>query len=150
MNEAHNSDGDLMTEIQFRELRFNLLHTCSWISNSLRQFLQPYDITPKQYNILRILQECAPQSLSIQEIREKLADKMSDASRLVDRLEKKGLIDKFPSEQDRRSNRASITAHGKQLLHKVDNDRQKLDRQISDRLSHDEVEQLNDLLVQLK
>ena len=78
----------------------------------MRQFLQPHDITPKQYNILRLLNERAPESFSIQEIREMLADKMSDASRLVERLERKQLIDKFPSDQDRRSNRARITEEG--------------------------------------
>ena len=65
----------------------------------MRKFLKPYDVTPKQYNILRILKEHAPESLSIQQIREMLADKMSDASRLVDRLERKELLKKFPSDQ---------------------------------------------------
>jgi len=150
MNKDHSGVSDLVTEDQFRELRFNLLHTCSWVSNSIRQFLQPFEITPKQYSILRILHDCAPQSLSIQEIRERLADRMSDASRLVDRLEKKQLIDKFPSEKDRRSNRASISARGEQLLLKVDRDRQQLDAQIGDRLTYDEIDQLNGLLDRLK
>ena len=145
----HNGNG-LVSDDPFRDLRFNLLHSCSWVNSSLRQFLQPHGITPKQYNILRILNERSPDSLSIQEIREMLADRMSDASRLVDRLEKKQLLDKFPSDQDRRSNRARITTAGQSLLSTINRDRQELDRLISERLSEGEVEHLNNLLDRLK
>ena len=140
----------LVSDDQFRELRFNLLHTCSWINDSMRKFLQPYNITPKQYNILRILNERFPESLSIQEVRDMLADRMSDASRLVDRLEKKDLIDKFPSNEDRRSNRARITEDGRTLLLTINRARKELDAMISDRLSESDVENLNDLLERLK
>ena len=147
----HDHDrGHLVSDDAFRDLRFNLLHSCSWVNSSMREFLQPHGITPKQYNILRILNERAPDSLSIQEIREMLADRMSDASRLVDRLEKKQLLDKFPSDQDRRSNRARITATGQSLLGAINRDRQQLDTLISDRLSEGEVEHLNNLLDRLK
>ncbi len=140
----------MVADDQFRDLRFNLLHTCSWITNSMRQFLSPYELTPKQYNILRILNERTPDSLSIQEIRDMLADRMSDASRLVDRLAKKQLIAKFPSDQDRRSNRARITPAGSELLAAVERDKAALNDQIGDRLSEQEIEQLNNLLDRLK
>ena len=146
----NNLRSEVVSDDPFRDLRFNLLHSCSWLNNSLRQFLQPYDITPKQYNILRILKERAPDSLSIQEIREMLADRMSDASRLVDRLEKKQLLEKFPSDQDRRSNRARIKTAGLALLEKINRQRKQLDTLISDRLTEDEIERLNDLLDRLK
>ncbi len=79
-----------------------------------------------------------------------LADKMSDASRLVERLEKKNLLDKFPSDQDRRSNRARITVQGIQLLAKIEGGKSVLDNLISDRLTSGEVESLNHLLDRLK
>ena len=116
----------------------------------MRKFLLPHNITPKQYSILRILNDRHPESLSIQEVREMLADKMSDASRLVDRLEKKGLLDKFPSDQDRRSNRARITDGGRGLLLTINRDRQQLDAFISDRLTDSDVDSLNDLLERLR
>lgn len=141
---------EVVVDDQFRELRFNLLHSCSWVNNSLRQFLQPHGITPKQYNILRLLKERSPESLSIQEIRDMLADKMSDASRLVDRLEKKMLLEKFPSDYDRRSNRARITKKGSKLLRTIDAEREKLDREISERLTDEEIGSLNDLLDRLR
>lgn len=147
---ARPEDRKYVCDDQFRELRFNLLHSCSWINNSMRQFLQPYDITPKQYSILRILNDHYPESLSIQELRDMLADKMSDASRLVDRLEKKSLLDKFPSDHDRRSNRTRITERGSELINRINNTRKDLDAIIRERLSDSEVEYLNDLLERLR
>ncbi|WP_168797570.1 MarR family winged helix-turn-helix transcriptional regulator [Neolewinella litorea] len=116
----------------------------------MRKFLHPHDITPKQYSILRILNEHFPESLSIQELRDMLADKMSDASRLVDRLEKKNLLDKFPSDHDRRSNRTRITTKGSELIERIDRDRKDLDAIIRERLTEGEVAYLNELLVRLR
>lgn len=135
---------------QLQELRYNLFQSCSWLNNGTRQFLQPFGITPKQFSILRNLDERHPESLSIQEVREGLADKMSDASRLIDRLEKKALLEKFPSELDRRSNRVRITDRGRKLLQKIESRRGTLDEMIRGRLKESEVEQLNTLLSRLK
>lgn len=132
-----------------RELRYYLLQSCSWMNNEMRQLLHPHGITPKQFNILQILEERKPESLSIQEIREQLADKMSDASRLVDRLDKKGLIDKFPSDFDRRSNRARITDRGSALLSSVHQDPHAIRQIIGNRMSDEEVQTLIALLQRL-
>lgn len=133
-----------------QELRFNLMQSCSLMVNYTRQFLQPYGITPKQFTILRTLASCSPESRSIQDVRDSLADKMSDASRLIDRLEKKDLIEKFPSDFDRRSNRVRISTSGLKLLTQIQERRDHLDRFINDRLEEGEVEQLNELLARLK
>ncbi|MFT5997892.1 MAG: DNA-binding MarR family transcriptional regulator [Neolewinella sp.] len=133
-----------------QELRYNLLQSCSWLNNGTRQLLQPFGITPKQHNILKNLAHCSPESASIQEVREGLADKMSDASRLIDRLVKKGLLDKFPSDHDRRSNRARISDAGLRLLKDISVRKEEFDRPVYDRLSQNEVRQLNSLLSQLK
>ncbi len=146
----NNDDSGIVSEDQFQHLRFNLLHTCSWINTSMRQFLEPHGVTPKQYNILRLLHDRSPKSFSIQEVRDMLADKMSDASRLVERLERKGLIDKFPSDQDRRSNRARITNEGSRLITEIRGSKSLLDNLISDRLTDREVDHLNGLLERLK
>ena len=116
----------------------------------MRQFLEPFEITPKQFSILRILEDCKPDSLSIQEVRDRLADKMSDASRLIDRLDRKGFIYKFPSDTDRRSNRTRITEKGSKLLNRITSKTTELDRQITDKLSDAEMTQLLELLHRLK
>ncbi len=133
-----------------QDLRYNLSQSCSWMNNLSRKFLSPFGITPKQYNILAILHGKGDESCSIQEVRDSLADKMSDASRLIDRLEKKGLLDKFPSDFDRRSNRARISARGRQLLDRISVQRRSFDQEVGKRLSGAEVKQLNQLLSRLK
>jgi len=137
-------------ENEIQELRYNLFQSCSWLNNGTRQILQPYGITPKQHNILRNLAHSSPESASIQEVRDSLADKMSDASRLIDRLVKKGFLDKFPSDYDRRSNRVRISDAGLRLLKDINARKEEFDRLINDRLSDKEVLQLNLLLSRLK
>ncbi|MFK8164290.1 MAG: MarR family winged helix-turn-helix transcriptional regulator [Lewinella sp.] len=146
-NHSGNSDRG-NNEIQ--ELRYNLFQSCSWLNNGTRQLLQPFGITPKQYSILKNLAKSSPESASIQEVRDGLADKMSDASRLIDRLVKKGYLDKFPSDYDRRSNRVRISDTGHMLLKKIEKGKESFDRLIKDRLSANEILQLNSLLSQLK
>lgn len=147
-NNLVNEQAQFPTSLQ--ELRFNLVKSCSLVVNNSRQFLQPYGITPKQFAILIDLASCHPESRSIQDVREALADKMSDASRLIDRLEKKSFLDKFPSDFDRRSNRVRISKKGLTLLAKINHQREHLDRFINDRLDTKEVDQLNELLSRLK
>lgn len=135
---------------ELQELRYHLFQSCSWLNDGTRQLLQPFGITPKQFSILRNLAKNSPESASIQEVREGLADKMSDASRLVDRLVSKGYLDKFPSDYDRRSNRVRISESGLELLRQINVKKEELDRLISDRLDNDQVKQLNELLSKLK
>ena len=131
---------------QVQELRFNLLQSCSWLTNGTRKLLKPHGITPKQFSILFNLEKNSPESASIQEVRDSLADKMSDASRLIDRLVKKGYIDKFPSDFDRRSNRVRISDSGLEILREVNSRKEHLDAIVNDLLSDMEIQELNRLL----
>lgn len=72
----------------------NLIFTSNWISEHIKEILDEHDITPQQFNILRILRGSDPQPLSTLTIRERMLDKMSDTSRIVDRLVIKGLAAK--------------------------------------------------------
>ncbi|MEO0628422.1 MAG: MarR family transcriptional regulator [Bacteroidota bacterium] len=132
-----------------RQLRFNLLSACSFVNNGARQLLEPFDLTPKQYDILLLLEENDPEPLSIQNVRKKLADKMSDASRLIDRLHKKGLLEKTPSSEDRRSNLVQITDKGKALLEELSAKYDSIDQQIDRNLDKKQLDQLNELLEKL-
>lgn len=131
---------------QIQELRYNLLQACSWLTNGTRKLLKPYGITPKQYSILRNLAKSSPESASIQEVREGLADKMADASRLIDRLVKKGYLEKFPSDFDRRSNRVRISDSGMNILKEINARKEDLDCLVSDLLSDKDLKELNRLL----
>lgn len=150
MTKSNKSGLNAGTRNQIEKLRFNLLQASSWLTNSTRQLLKPYGITPKQYSILSSLARRSPESASIQEVRDGLAAKMADASRLVDRLVKKKYLEKFPSEFDRRSNRVRILDTGLKVVREVDKRKEEMDRLVSDILSENDMEELNRLLSLLK
>ena len=85
----------------FHLVRLNIFLTESWLMESVRRFFDEFDITAQQYNIMRIV-EVSEIPLSILQIREKMLEKMCDASRLIDRLIIKELVTKKVSNIDKR------------------------------------------------
>jgi DNA-binding MarR family transcriptional regulator len=126
----------------------NLLFSSNWLMEGIKSFLSAEDITPQQYNILRILRGSG-KPLSTLQIRERMLDKMSDTSRIVDRLLKKGLVEKKTSQADKRLVDVTISADGLAVLDRLDNKNASLDG-IMFNLSHDEAKQLNQLLDKLR
>ena len=100
--------------------------------------------------ILKILADNGKEHLSIQQIRQALVEKMSDASRLIERLEKKELLRKSPSPIDRRSSQVRITPRGASLLRQIEGRRSEVDRLISERLNPEEIKVLIELLGRLQ
>jgi DNA-binding MarR family transcriptional regulator len=98
----------------------NLIYTYGWITNLLRQQLNRYDITLQQYNVLRVLRGQRPNPATINLIKERMLDKMSDASRIVDRLVQKELVDRTVNTNDRRAVDIVITNKGIDILSKLD------------------------------
>ena len=105
----------------------NILFTYGWMMERIKEFLKPVDITPQQFNILRILRGSHPQPLSTLQIRERMLDKMSDTSRIVDRLILKGWANKAASRKDRRLVDIVISPKGIKLLEKLDARQEELD-----------------------
>lgn len=126
----------------------NVLYTYGWIIERIKTILAAEDITHQQYNILRILRGSAPQPLSTLQIRERMLDKMSDTSRIVDRLVLKGLAQKTICAKDKRLVDVVITEKGQKLLKKLDQDAVGWDHIIN--LSDKESEQLSHLLDKLR
>lgn len=102
-----------------QKLIINLLFTNNWLTEKIKDFLSAEDITLQQFNILRILRGSHPQPLSTMTIRERMLDKMSDTSRIVDRLLLKGLVSKKTCPSDKRLVDISITAEGKKYWQKL-------------------------------
>ncbi|SDM10099.1 DNA-binding transcriptional regulator, MarR family [Daejeonella rubra] len=98
----------------------NLIYTYGWITNLLRKQLNKYKITLQQYNILRILRGQHPNPATINMLKERMLDKMSDASRIVDRLVQKELVKRCINSKDRRAVDILITTKGLDLLLKLD------------------------------
>ncbi|HEU4472414.1 MAG TPA: MarR family transcriptional regulator [Flavisolibacter sp.] len=127
----------------------NLLFTYGWVLEKIKDFLAKEDITHQQFNILRILRGSFPKPLSTLQIRERMLDKMSDTSRIVDRLVVKGLVKKTPCEHDKRLVDVLITEKGQKLLKKLDMEGDHVS-DIMGRLSEEEAEQLSNLLDKLR
>lgn len=127
----------------------NLLFTYGWSIERIKQLVTCEGITHQQYNILRILRGSHPQPLSTLQIRERMLDKMSDTSRIVDRLVVKGLAKKTLSKKDRRLVDVTITEKGKKLLEKLDSRQPEMDN-IFGNLSTHEAAQLNTLLNKIR
>lgn len=127
----------------------NLLYTYGWVIEKIKNFLAQEDITHQQYNILRILRGALPQPLSTLQIRERMLDKMSDTSRIVDRLVLKGLVNKSICPTDKRLVDVVITEKGQELLMHIDQQAGYMDAIIGG-LTDDEVETLSTLLDALR
>lgn len=98
----------------------NLLYTNCWVQTLLRERLKPFGLTGQQYNVLRILRGAAPEPISTNTIRERMLDKMSDASRIVDRLSSKQWVKRSTCPADRRLVDVTITQKGLDLLQKIE------------------------------
>ena len=127
----------------------NLLYTISWIRDRTKPIFESEDITPQQFNILRILRGSFPQPLSTLQIRERMLDKMSDTSRIVDRLIVKGLVKKLTCKQDRRLVDVIIADKGKKLLERLDERQDEIDGVLKN-LTEKEASQLSDLLDKIR
>lgn len=123
----------------------NLLYTYGWVMERLKNALGEDDITPQQFNILRILRGSHPKPLSTLQIRERMLDRMSDTSRIVDRLVAKGLVKKGTCNKDKRLVDVIITDKGQKLLRKIDKQYDYVP-EIMKGLTEKEATQLSDLL----
>lgn len=127
----------------------NLLYTYGWVIEKIKDFVAREDITHQQYNILRILRGSFPKPLSTLQIRERMLDKMSDTSRIVDRLVVKGLVKKTTCPTDKRLVDVLITEKGQVLLSSLDAQFDHV-QQIMGYLTEEEAEQLSRLMDKLR
>jgi DNA-binding MarR family transcriptional regulator len=126
----------------------NIMFTHAWMVDHIKSFVKSENITPQQYNILRILRG-AGEPLSTLQLRERMLDKMSDTSRIVERMVSKNLVQKAVSEKDKRMVDVIITPQGSELLENLDRRNEELDAVVN-HLSDDELETLNNLLDKLR
>ena len=104
---------------EFQKMGINIIYTANWLNEKMGQILSTEDITQQQYNILRILRG-SDMPLSTLKIRERMLDKMSDTSRIVDRLIVKGLVEKSACMKDKRLVDITLSKKGLLLLEKLD------------------------------
>lgn len=107
-------------EDNYHKAVINISYTYSWISNILRIRLEKHKITHQQFNILRILRGQYPNPSTINLLKERMIDKMCDASRIVDRLVQKELVSRCINSKDRRAVDIRISEEGLKILAMID------------------------------
>ncbi|MBK7407848.1 MAG: MarR family transcriptional regulator [Saprospirales bacterium] len=134
----------------FIKAQINLMFTASWMDQHVNKALKKLRISWQQFNILRILKGMHPEPATVKLLTERMIDKMSNASRLVEKLKQKELVYRIECPEDRRKVNVGITEKGLQL---VDNASKLVESRILDcfnALTEEEAVQLNDLLDKLR
>ena len=144
---------DVIKQREFRseahKAMVNLIYTSSQILTKISEVTESFGITRQQYNVLRILRGQYPGAASINEIKDRMLDRMSDCSRLADRLAAKSLITKSHCASDKRSVDITITNEGLDLLERMEPAVSSIESVFSS-FSQGEVNRFNDMLDRLR
>ena len=148
---------DLEEEIKQKKFRnehhkavVNILYTSNWMSYSQLQFMKKYSITPQQYNILRILRGQYPAAATVNLLIDRMLDKMSNASRLVEKLKTKELVERKISQEDKRKVEVVITQKGLDLLERMEIEINTEEDGYKSSITEEEAKELNRLLDKLR
>ncbi|HCR53056.1 MAG TPA: MarR family transcriptional regulator, partial [Cytophagales bacterium] len=125
------------------------LFTSNWISNRNAAYFKKFNISPEQFNVLRILRGSNPKPMRLADIAERMIEKNSNCTRLVEKLRQKGMVDRQLCEANRRQVDISITSRGLKLLAEIDKD---VDHwlTIQKSITKAEAEELNRILDKLR
>lgn len=126
-------------------LVINMVYTSGWLNTEQSRYFKQFGISPEQYNVLRILRGQQPKPASVSLIQERMLDKMSNASRLIEKLKQKEFVDRNACPNDRRQVDVKITDKGMELLAQIDREAD-LMHAICKSLTQKEKETLNNLL----
>jgi DNA-binding MarR family transcriptional regulator len=105
---------------EYNKLVVNILFTSSWINSEHNQIFKAYGITTQQFNVLRILRGQLPNAASVNLLKDRMIDKMSNVSRIIDKLKAKDLVTRKLCKHDRRQVDVKITEKGEKLLAELD------------------------------
>ena len=128
----------------------NIMYTCRIVEEAVMKVLKPYDLTIPQYNVLRILRGQKGKPANLSTIQERMVDKSSNTTRLVDKLIKKGWVERAICPENRRKVDITITAEGLEILKELDPVTENNNAQILTKLDEEELSLLNNLLDKLR
>ncbi|MEI6866144.1 MarR family transcriptional regulator [Flavicella sp.] len=133
-----------------KKIILNIMYTGSWVNEKSSVFFKQYDLTSQQFNILRILRGQKGNPINLRDVQERMISKMSNTTRLIDKLRLKGMVTREQCESNRRKIDIVITEKGMSLLKEIDTTISSHEMSISQNLSCVEAEQLNELLNKLR
>ncbi len=135
---------------EYQKMLINILFTSGWLTSKHACNLKPYGISGQQYNILRILRGQHPKPATVNLLIDRMLDKNSNASRLVEKLRLKKLVERAICADDRRAVNVAITKKGLDLLIELDEHEESFISKELKKLSENEAEQINLLLDKLR
>ncbi len=127
----------------------NIIFTANWLNLKFTQSLKHYDLSLPQYNVLRILRGQKGSPATVNGITERMLDKSSNASRLIDKLKAKELVERCECSKDRRAVDVMITDKGLALLKELDKEISNMQKTINP-LEESEMEVINEILDKLR
>jgi DNA-binding MarR family transcriptional regulator len=131
------------------EAMLNLIVAAGYVRQQVDEACAPYEITQAQYNALRILRGAYPDGYPRGEVGSRMLDRAPDVTRLIDRLERRGLVERIRSRADRRLSMTRITRAGLELLKRMEPRIQQVQRAFGQRMSARELRQLSALCEKL-
>jgi len=134
---------------EYQKALLNILFTGHWLDSDSSRILKPFGLSPQQYNVLRILKGQGDKAISVNEIMNRMIDRMSNASRLVEKLRQKELIERVICEHDRRQVDVKITQKGLKLLEEADKEMINFDL-LRARITQEEAITLNEILEKIR
>lgn len=134
----------------YEEAALNIVRTAALLSADFEQIFKPYGLTGTQYNVLRILRGADEAGLCRNDVRDRLLTRMPDATRLLDRMEKAGLLSRAREQEDRRLVTTRLTKKGRQLVDDLDPIVARQHRERLGHLSDKQLATLNSLLTQAR
>lgn len=134
---------------EHHKLIINLIYTGNWVKNLDTALFKSYNITSQQYNVLRILRGQYPNPISVNLIGNRMLDKMSNASRLVEKLRQKELVIRRECASDRRQAEVIITEQGLALLEEIDKEMDKNSKRFN-HITEEEAKTVNEILDKLR
>ncbi|WP_375417328.1 MarR family winged helix-turn-helix transcriptional regulator [uncultured Hymenobacter sp.] len=135
----------------FQKAYINVVYTAGWLAVRQAAMLKPFGLSLPQFNVLRILRGRHPEPATVALLIERMLDKTSNASRIVDRLEEKQLVTRRVCPANRRAVDIRITEAGLRLLRQIDDVQAASPGPIGlDQLSPTELRQLNSLLDKIR
>ncbi|MDN3596587.1 MarR family winged helix-turn-helix transcriptional regulator [Zunongwangia endophytica] len=133
-----------------KKFAINVLLCASKVTTMMGDVLKPYDVSMQQFNVLRILRGQKGNPANLNTIQERMVNKMSNTTRLVDKLIKKNLVQRHICEQNRRKVEIAITEDGLALLDKLDPLVEQVENDFAESLSEEELVLLNTSLEKIR
>ncbi|HKG92940.1 MAG TPA: MarR family transcriptional regulator [Gemmatimonadaceae bacterium] len=132
------------------EAALSIERTAAVVGHRIAEMLRPYNVTATQYNVLRILRGAGERGLCRHEVRDRLIAQVPDVTRLLDRMEDAGLVERERDETDRRLVNTRITRAGLRLLDELDAPITEFQRRELGHLSREKLRTLIDLLAEAR